>query len=289
MANLQNKKQSDAYKAKVGIENRVIVILILAVILLMLVIILVIFLRLPNELSNHVFINGINLYTGLKSGNSTTNSSTAISVTYSPQKSSVFHPTFILYNPYFYDNITINNIKILTPGFVLNSVNPQLPFNLSAGSNITVSLDVVAPISEYNGTLSIQVQEAGNGSNSSFYFNGTGLSTIIINGINFQINYENSSSKYFGKTSQFYNESAFVTNFNQNGTFTLPIYLSNNDSISHVISSINISTPGFTILGIQPVLPYKLGANNASVEMQLYIETPNKNFTGPLTITVNTK
>ena len=47
----------------------------------------------------------------------------------------------------------INNISINTPGFSIISISPSLPYSLSPGSNVSITITVQTPNVNYNGPI----------------------------------------------------------------------------------------------------------------------------------------
>lgn len=54
-------------------------------------------------------------------------------------------------------NHSINNITVATPGFTLNSINPNVPIGFSPGSSTVITVIVQSPNSNYSGAITLNI------------------------------------------------------------------------------------------------------------------------------------
>lgn len=71
-----------------------------------------------------------------------------------------FTVTLTLQNGDYYQTHSINFISLTTPGFILVSISPSLPYTLSPSSSVKITLTIQAPNSNYNGPLGILLSTA---------------------------------------------------------------------------------------------------------------------------------
>jgi hypothetical protein len=84
-------------------------------------------------------------------------SSQSLNGTLSTTAGSTFSYTFTLTSSAVLLTHAINQISLGTPGFTLISVSPSLPYNVSPGGSVTITIVVRAPNTNYNGPLNIVV------------------------------------------------------------------------------------------------------------------------------------
>ncbi len=277
----------------VGKAHSILILVVMIVVIVIAVVVLLIIFKYLKPFgtvgAGTVTVNGENIYVSVNSGGTLYNSSSVGYVYYTPNKGSLFNPSLTLDN-YYYNNVTVENISIITPGFKLQSVSPALPIMISYGSSVTFGLQAIAPSKPYNGTIDILVKEKSMG--YSYYTTTTiySYNYSYITGLNLQINYSSPNSDYFGSTTQFINESYYTYSDYNNGTFTLPILVRNRGNATHEITGLEIHSPGFKLLNTNPTLPYGVGGSNGTVQLLATIQAPrNQNFTGPVYIVLDTK
>jgi len=127
-----------------------------------------------------------------------------------------------------------------------------------------------------------------NGYNQRYVNNqpvATPIPQVMVTGSNLNIAYMGSTNGYFGPTTQALT-SQIQLDAGQKYTDTITIS-SSALLYTHSIDSFSISTPGFSIVSVQPNLPIKLSAGS-SASVTLTIQTPNYAYTGPVTIVLST-
>jgi hypothetical protein len=113
---------------------------------------------------------------------------------------------------------------------------------------------------------------------------GNNPQPVSITATNYQIDYTSGGS-YFGPSSQSNSQTYGTTTGSE---FTDTITLTSGDFYSaHVVNSLTLTTPGFTLVSTSPALPYTVGARG-SVSITLTITAPNTPYDGPLGILVST-
>jgi len=108
-------------------------------------------------------------------------------------------------------------------------------------------------------------------------------SEVHVTALNVTIQYNGLTSGYLGPTT------ASLPGFNATGgsIFTYTITFTSYAMLSHQITSITITTPGFQIVSISPSLPYTFGGGSTfsiAIKMQL----PSSGYTGVLSLVINT-
>ncbi len=104
-----------------------------------------------------VSITGINLqidYTGISSGYLGPTSQ-AISYTNTLNGGQQFSITITLSSSAILLSHNINSITLNTGGFSLDSISPNLPYSISPGSSVYITLTLTAPNSNFNGPLDL--------------------------------------------------------------------------------------------------------------------------------------
>lgn len=114
----------------------------------------------------------------------------------------------------------------------------------------------------------------------------TPIPKVKVTAYNLNIAYTGSTSGYLGPTSQVLSTYSFDVNGGQAYTDTITLYTSAL-LFDHQIDSITINTPGFTLLSVQPSLPYKFSPDS-SMALTLKIQTPNYDYNGPVNILITT-
>lgn len=125
----------------------------------------------------------------------------------------------------------------------------------------------------------------------SLFLGSSGLGSgnvTNVDGVNFNINYPNSTSSYFGPSSQILNSSLYNYTI-YNNTEALDVYLpiKNNGTMTHTITGISLSPSTFAILNITPSLPYSISPGGSAV-FEVISSLPNNNFTGIVTVHLST-
>jgi len=104
-----------------------------------------------------VLITGTNLeieYTGITGGYFGP-SSQSLGYTTTWPAGDTFSFTFTLTSSAVLLTHSINQITVDTPGFTLISVSPSLPYNVSPGGSVAITLVIRAPNTNYSGPLNI--------------------------------------------------------------------------------------------------------------------------------------
>jgi len=73
------------------------------------------------------------------------------------QNGQSFYYSFKLIMGGLYQSHNIDSVTLTTAGFTLMSVNPSLPYSMSSGSSVTITITAQAPISEFYGAVTISV------------------------------------------------------------------------------------------------------------------------------------
>lgn len=114
----------------------------------------------------------------------------------------------------------------------------------------------------------------------------TQLNNITITEVNYQFNYTNLADNYFGSPSQ----TASTVPYVPDGitTFTCSLTLTNYGSNSdHMVNSIKVLTPGFTLLSVSSSLPTSSITPGSDMILALTIQAQISKYYGPLVIEVN--
>jgi len=176
--------------------------------------------------------------------------------------------------------VTITEDSLETPGFTVQSQSPSLPITFqNAATNITITSVVVAPDYSYTGGLEWLV------SGTVSCTVAVPSTTVYVTGDNLAVDYTGTTSGYFGPTFQALGNPVSVSG---GGELTVTLTLRNGDYYqAHWISSISLTTTGFTLLSISTSLPYAL-PSGSSLEITLTIQAPNMNYNGPVGILLST-
>jgi hypothetical protein len=174
---------------------------------------------------------------------------------------------------------TVYSIQLGTTGFGITSLNPDTPFNVSAGSQKTESLEISTPDHSYNGNLTIMAYSeiVDPPSNTDPPPNTT--NTISLNSIIVKTVY--SSNGIYGNTTMSFtgaNESA-------GSSFPYKIRLSNSRAANITVNSITSGTSGFVLDNIAPSLPRSIPSESSANE-SFTVQTPSAPYSGNLTILV---
>jgi len=116
----------------------------------------------------------------------------------------------------------------------------------------------------------------------------TTTAPIVITGVNAQVNYANPSANYFGAQSQSLGGSGLPLNLQYGQSFYYSFTLRMGGySETHSIDAVSLSTPGFTLLSVNPTIPYTM-SSGSSVTLTITGQAPNTSYYGAVTITVST-
>lgn len=111
------------------------------------------------------------------------------------------------------------------------------------------------------------------------------LGNVKVTAVNLNVDYSTTDG-YFGPSSQALSTSEFSLFNGQEFTETLT--LTNNALLfTHNINSITSATPGFTVLSVQPNLPYTL-SKGGSVAITIKMRAPDSEYNGPLNLRIST-
>lgn len=114
----------------------------------------------------------------------------------------------------------------------------------------------------------------------------TPIPKVKVTAYNLNIVYTGSTSGYLGPTSQVISTNSFNVNGGQIYTDTITLYTSAL-LLDHQIDSVTMNTPGFSIVSVQPSLPYKF-SSGSSIALTLQIQTPSNDYTGTVNIIIIT-
>lgn len=114
---------------------------------------------------------------------------------------------------------------------------------------------------------------------------GATSTSVNITGSNLSISYTGATSGYLGPSSQ---ALGGVVSVAEGGQFTYTITLTSSAFLlTHLINSMSIATPGFTLVSILPNLPYTL-TPSSSLTITLTMQAPNTSYNGPIGILMST-
>ncbi len=114
------------------------------------------------------------------------------------------------------------------------------------------------------------------------------LSTIIITGLNIQIQYPSSGDSYFGPVSQGLSlQQPLVGNGGQQLTLSFKATESSLAGISHSINDITVTTPGFSLLSISPNVPIFMTPGTSTI-ITMSFQTSNIDYSGAIAIILST-
>jgi hypothetical protein len=112
-----------------------------------------------------------------------------------------------------------------------------------------------------------------------------------ITAINLQFNYQSTDQEYFGPTSQtlsFTNQPNGMLSIYQGSQFWYSFSLTAGSPASpDSISSISVSTPGFSLVSVNPATPIAF-TQGSSVTITVYVDSPQSSFNGAVTLVLTT-
>ncbi len=113
--------------------------------------------------------------------------------------------------------------------------------------------------------------------------------TVTITGFNLQISYADSSNSYFGPSTQSLTGAGLPLQLQhgQQFTYSFKLAMGGITGTSHSVDSLGLTTPGFTLLTVNPNLPYTFSAGS-SVTFIITGHAPNYDFTGAPTLVLST-
>jgi hypothetical protein len=127
---------------------------------------------------------------------------------------------------------------------------------------------------------------------TALLYNGNGAQKTTITGVNCQIEYPINTELYFGAVSQsipITNQPNQVLEVTSGQQFYISFSPTESAlaSESHQIYLIRTTTPGFSIVSVDPQLPIEFTAGS-STRITITLQSPNTPFTGALNIVVAT-
>lgn len=116
----------------------------------------------------------------------------------------------------------------------------------------------------------------------------TTTAPVVVTGVNVQIAYSAPSANYFGPQSQSLSGTGLPLQLQYGQEFYYSFSLRMGGLYeSHTIDSVTLNTPGFSLVSVNPALPYSM-SSGSSVTVTVTGQAPSQNFAGAITLVVST-
>ncbi|MEM3503682.1 MAG: hypothetical protein QW134_05610 [Nitrososphaeria archaeon] len=170
--------------------------------------------------------------------------------------------TSVFSNPFNFP-INLTSVSVQPSDFQLN-VTPSLPATIAPDGNESFTFTYHYPNHPYDGVVTI-----------TEYVN---IPTVTVTGIDYFFH-----DLATGQNTAAGSENGYITTID--GVEAISIDFSCNGNNTQTLSNIQASTSGFYIYNISPNLPITLNCNGVPTRLSFDIKSPNKPYTGVLSIT----